>query len=117
MAARRLAAGPHRPASLGLGSHQRLWGVYVGDGCVTGADPLEWLAIKAHAHVADDPWAGWICIADRDQVLTGTGRPTHLLIHELAHISTNTTKHDRRWRDEATRMGARREAAKYERNK
>lgn len=114
--ARRLEAGPHRPEALGL-TVRGLWGVYVGDGCVTGQEPLEWLRVDAHAHVMDDPWAGWICIADCSAVLTAKGNPTHLLKHELAHIICNTQRHDRRWRDEVTRLGAGREAKKYERTK
>ena len=108
--------GPHRPSALGI-TEPKLWGVYVGEGCVTGEDPLEWLSVEAHAHVGDDPWRGWICVADRRRVITQRGNPTHLLLHEVAHIICNTTKHDRRWRDEVTRLGARREAKRYERKK
>ena len=107
----KLRSGPHRPTDLGL-THPDLWGVYVGDGCVTGQAPLEWLTVAAHAHVGSDEWAGWICIADN--VLTPKGNPTHLLLHEIAHVIRGNTSHDAKWRRILTDLGAKREASRYE---
>ena len=104
------APGPHRPSTFGI-HHPSVWGVYVNDGCVTGQEPLEWLTVAAHAHVADDQWAGWVCITGH--VITPKGNPSHLLLHEVAHCIRNNRAHDLKWRKVLTDLGAKKEADKY----
>ena len=118
MARVKVRTGPHRPTDLTpwLAPFTAVWGVYVGDGCVIGAEPLEWLKIHAHAH--DDPedeWFGWICIADPYNVITAKGQPTVILKHEVAHILCKDGGHGQMWRLILTILGAKSEAKKYER--
>lgn len=95
-----------------------VWGVYVGDGCVSRLDPLEWREVDAHAHVArNDPWRGWICIADPRRVITVRKNPTHLLLHEVAHIIRGNHYHDNAWKAVVSDLGASREAASYVRGR
>lgn len=109
----KLEPGPYRPQALGV-EHPSVWGIYVNDGCVSAEDPLEWRDVEAHAHVlAEDQWKGWICIAG--PVLTAKGKPSHLLLHEVAHLIRGTLGHDAKWRRIVSDLGASREAKKYER--
>lgn len=118
MSRRKVRTGPHRPIELSpaLAAYPSVWGVYVGDGCVTGQEPLEWLKIHAHAH--DDPsdeWFGWVCIADPYNVITPKGNPSAILLHEIAHVLCRGEGHNKKWRAVVTSIGAPKEAKKYER--
>jgi hypothetical protein len=115
---KKIAPGPHKPKNLfDLDKYPELkiiWGIYVDDGCVSGVDPLEWRKIDAHAHTAkDDEWAGWICISDPKAVITPTGRPTHVLLHELAHLMVPNSAHNKKWYDTLVRLGGATEAKKF----
>lgn len=70
---------------------------------------------SAHAHTTGD-WRGWICVRSRrpERLVTATGRPSRLLIHEVAHIATRTG-HDARWRAMVARLGAPSEAQRTRR--
>ena len=114
----KLRTGPHRVADLfDLNAHPELhiiWGIYVGEGCVDGHDPLEWRKVEAHAHcMTDDEWYGWICIARPNHVKTPKGSPTHALLHELAHLMAKQTSHGKRWHDILVGLGCRIEANKF----
>ena len=120
MARVRVKNGPHRPLALSpaLSMYPDLWGIYVGDGCVTGETPLLWREIDAHAHnTIEDEWFGWVCVADPYNVITASGQPTVLLKHEIAHILCKNSGHDKKWRLVLTNMGAESEAKKYEKKK
>ena len=113
---RKVPQGPHRPDTLynikEFPELNEIWGIYVGDGCVTGQDPLEWLEVDAHAHVLDE-WNGWICIANPAKVVTPNGNPTQLVLHELAHILCKKPGHGKKWYDTICRLGAKHEGKKY----
>ena len=114
----KVRTGPHKPYNLSpdLAAFPDVWGVFVGDGCVTGAEPLEWLKIHAHAHDdIKDEWFGWICIADARNVITAKGHPTAILLHEIAHIICRGAGHNKKWQTVVTALGAPKEAQKYER--
>lgn len=107
--------GANRPSHLGI-TDPEVWGIYVGMGCVSADSPLEWRGILAHAHNdPDDEWYGWICIDRASRVLTKTGKPTTILLHEIAHLKVPGEHHSKKWRNTLTLMGAGREASKYER--
>lgn len=109
----RLEDGPHRPEAFGLGAYRQVWGIHVGS-CVSGeATWPELASTDAHAHVGDDPWAGWVCVHRASAALTPKGKPRALLLHELAHVLVNRTGHGEAWRRMVTALGAPREAAKY----
>jgi len=116
----KVRTGPHRPSSLfnyGKSSYfyeDVIWGIYVGEGCVSGLDPLEWASIHAHAHYDKyDEWSGWVCIADPRKVITKGGRPTHLVLHEVGHLITGTRHHGTQWARVVTSLGATSEVKKY----
>lgn len=118
MSSRKLKTGPHRVADLfdmrKYTSLNIVWGIYVGEGCITGEYPLDWKKIEAHAHaLKDDNWQGWICIANPRSVITSTGRPSHTLIHEVAHLELASSSHGKKWYDVVVGMGATVEAKKY----
>ena len=118
MARKKLRIGPHKAKELfDLDKYPEMsviWGIYVGDGCVTGADPLDWKAIDAHAHSnTDDEWRGWICISDARAVVTPTGKPSHTVIHELSHLINIGGGHGKKWAETVIRLGAAVEAKKF----
>ena len=116
MARVKVKLGPHRPTSLShaLAPYSDIWGVYVGDGCVTGTEPLEWLKIHAHAHNdTEDEWFGWICIADPYNVITAKGNPTAILLHEVAHVLCRDPGHSQKWCAVVSAIGAPGQAQKY----
>jgi len=122
MAKRKLRKGPHKAQDLfdmvEYPELSKVWGIYVGEGCVTGNDPLDWKIIEAHAHaLQDDEWKGWICIADPGAVITATGRPSHTLIHEVAHLILQNASHNKKWHDTVVGLGATVEAKKYYRSR
>ena len=109
-----MRAGPHRPDRLGL-DPEVVWGVYAGD-CIADEhwhDPKH--VIEGHAHVKG-PWRGWICIPSPSRVLTRTGRPSQLLLHEVAHLMVGTIDHGVAWRNALRTIGGGAEARRYERN-
>jgi hypothetical protein len=115
---KKLAPGPHRVTDLfDMKKYPEMgiiWGIFVDEGCVTGDDPLEWREVDAHAHsLKDDEWNGWICIADPRLVVTPTGRPTHTMIHEVAHLILQNTSHGKKWSDTVVRLGGAKEAKKF----
>jgi len=115
---RKVRTGPHRPTELSsaFAPYSGVWGVYVGDGCVSGGSPLEWRAVEAHAHNRkSDEWFGWICVADQWAVVTENGNLTVTMKHEIAHILCPDSLHGARWRAAVTALGAPQEAKKYER--
>lgn len=118
MAKRKIRQGPHRPVDISpaFAPFVDLWGIYVGDGCVTGSSPLEWRDVDAHAHNStDDEWFGWVCVADPYDVVTEKGNITALMKHEIAHILCRNALHSKRWKAIVTCLGAPGEAAKYDR--
>ena len=111
----RLPPGPHHPSRFGPMFDTYCWGVYVGS-CIDGEDAYRLVELDGHAHNDEgDPWYGWICIIHPNMVLTANGDPSHLLLHELAHLMPGGKGHGRRWRDHLVSLGARSEARKYDR--
>jgi len=77
-------------------------GVFVG-GCIDRGDGSSFRA-KAHAHTKE-PNKGWICVRSAKRLyVSGTDRPSKLMLHELAHILTGHG-HDDTWRKEVRRLG------------
>lgn len=67
-------------------------GVYVG-GCVQRGPGSSFRAM-AHTHTkANDAYRGWICVRSAKRVLTASGRPTRLLLHEAAHVLAPYASH------------------------
>jgi len=115
---KKLRTGPHRVSDLfDLKKYPALvivWGIFVGDGCITGSYPLDWKTIEAHAHALDDDeWQGWICVADPRAVVTSTGRPSHTILHEVGHLELKNASHGKKWYDAVVHLGATAEAKKY----
>lgn len=61
-----------------------LKGVFLG-GCVERGGRSSFRA-KGHAHNGEGSHSGWICIRSRKRLMTRTGRPSELMLHELAHL-------------------------------
>ena len=122
MHSNKVRSGPHRTSDL-FDTYARpelniIWGIYVGEGCVAGYDPLSWREIEAHAHsLVDDEWYGWICVANPRAVVTPKGKPTHTVLHELAHLILKNRSHNKKWADTVIQLGARAEANKYYKKK
>ena len=67
-------------------------GVFVG-GCISRGPGSSFRA-AAHTHTApDDAFAGTICIRSAKRVLTPSGKPSRLLLHEVAHVLAPKAKH------------------------
>ena len=109
-----VANAPYYPDDLGLDAYAGLLrGVFVG-GCVDERNAWSvWENAVAHAHnhVAGE-WFGWICIVEPKDVLTKSGLPTSVLLHELAHLLAPESLHGRQWKKAVTALGA---AAEIER--
>jgi len=106
--------GANRPEKFGLEPWPIVWGVYVGQGCISGEDPLEWIDILAHAHnKKDEEYFGWICIRDAKMAFTKLGNPSLVMKHEVAHLIANDQGHTKKWREILTQMGGGVEAKKY----
>lgn len=113
-----LKVGANNPKQLGNMhlDYPQVWGIYVGMGCVSAESPLEWRGIWAHAHNdPEDEWYGWLCFDKPSRVFTKSGRPTQVLLHEIAHLRCPGQHHTKKWRQTLTMMGGAKEAAKYER--
>ncbi len=94
----------------------RVAGISLG-GCVDaiGTDRRGAMRRVAHAHTGvHSPNRGWICVnsGKESRILTATGRPTYVLIHEVAHIVT-WDGHTARWGKAVTALGAPGEAKRY----
>ncbi len=77
--------------------------MFVG-GCVERGDGSSFRA-KAHAHThSDDAYNGWICVRSAKRL--GNGKPSMLMLHELAHILTGHG-HDDTWRKKLRELGGR----------
>ena len=69
-------------------------GVFVG-GCVARGIGSSFHAM-AHTHDGrngGDPFVGWICVRSTKRVLTASGQPTRILLHEVAHVLAPKASH------------------------
>jgi len=84
-------------------------GTFVG-GCIDRGDGSSFRA-KAHAHCCpDDPLEqnqGWICVRSVKRLRMATGRPSMLMLHELAHILAREAWHNDKWRSKVRELGGR----------
>jgi len=95
-----------------------VWGVYLGQGCITGNDPLDWKELRAHAHNdKDEEWFGWICLADIKDAFTKLGNPSMVIKHEIAHLLAPNQGHTKKWKEILTAMGGASEVRKYDSKK
>jgi len=92
----------------------QLKGLFVG-GCVARGDGSSFRA-RAHAHTLPSDYKGWVCVRAAHRVLTPSGRPSRLMWHEYAHITTGHG-HDAVWRERITEYGFPAEAHRYIRKK
>ena len=95
---------------------ERVAGVSLGGCCdAFGTDRVGAMRPEAHAHVsAKSAMRGWICVKSGkpEKVRTASGRPTAMLIHEVAHIVT-WAGHTVAWIKAVTTLGAPAEGRKY----
>ena len=81
-------------------------GTFVG-GCVERGDGSSFRR-RAHAHCFDgDPYKGWICVRSPKRLRMANGKPSMLMLHEMAHILTPNHWHDDVWRDKVRELGGR----------
>ena len=78
--------------------HGTLKGIFLA-GCVERGDGSSFRR-KAHAHNhRGTPFSGWICIRSRHRLMTKrSGRPSDLMLHELAHLLAPNLGHNQTWR-------------------
>ena len=82
-----------------------LIGIYVG-GCVERGEGSSFRAI-AHAHTDKrDLYHNWICVRSGKRLYTGSGKPSQIMLHELAHILSGHG-HTDKWRAMAREVGYR----------
>ena len=99
---------PYYSDELALGDYANvIRGIYVG-GCVDERNSWSvWESARSHAHNASkSEWLGWICVLKPEDVLTPSGRPTAVMMHELAHLLCPDQKHSRAWKRAVTELGA-----------
>lgn len=90
-------------------------GVFVG-GCVERGVGSSFRR-QAHAHNSHkSEWFGWICVRSGKRVLTATGKPTTLMLHEYAHILVPNQGHTVKWAAALVKLGAPAEAKKTRAN-
>ena len=83
-------------------------GVFVG-GCVERGVGSSFRH-QGHAHTSrKDAHHGWICVRSIRRVITDSGKPTTLMLHEYAHIITGQG-HTARWAKVLSNLGAPAEA-------
>ena len=105
---------PYYADELGLGEHAHLLrGVYVG-GCIHERNSYTiWEGSRSHAHNRrKNEFYGWICVLDPKDVLTPRGKPTAVILHELAHLLAPETLHSRSWKKAVTELGCGSEVAR-----
>lgn len=105
---------PYHASQLGIDDPDHVvWGVFVG-GCVDERlSSSIWESSRAHAHnYTKDPWFGWVCIVKWEDTLTRNGKPTDILIHEIAHLMCPNQLHSPKWKRTVVRMGVGAEIAR-----
>ena len=80
-------------------------GVYVG-GCISRGDTKGFYYALAHAHTYANSHQGWICVRSKRRALESNGKPSQIMLHELAHILT-LKGHTDKWRIKAHELGYR----------
>lgn len=71
-----------------------LKGIFLG-GCVERGDGSSFRR-RAHAHnYKGTAQQGWICVRSRKRVMTKTGKPSELMLHELAHLLAPNQPHNK----------------------
>jgi hypothetical protein len=66
---------------------------------------------QAHAHnYLKDPLLGWICVRSPRRLCTASGKPSQLMLHEVAHLLCTGHGHDDLWRATARSLGYRLQA-------
>lgn len=87
-------------------AHPELVGLFVG-GCVERGIGSSFRR-QAHAHnYPGRDSSGWICVRSPRRLFTASGKPSQLMLHELAHILTPKHGHDDKWRAQARSLGYR----------
>jgi hypothetical protein len=61
-------------------------------GCVARGEGSSFRA-SAHAHTTPGIHNGWVCVRSPKRVLTSSGAPSRLLLHEAAHILAPRATH------------------------
>jgi hypothetical protein len=80
---------------------EKIWktgfrGIFVG-GCIERKEGSSFRR-KAHAHTSkEDPYFGYICVRSAKRLYKKDGRPSRLLIHEIAHFFTPKEYHSKRF--------------------
>ena len=107
------AGRPYRLSELGIDDDELCWGVMVGS-CIDERVAWGiWVDAGAHAHnEKGSDWEGWICVMRPEDVLTPTGKPSKMLLHEYAHLLVPNEGHSRKWKREVTKLGAGSEIAR-----
>lgn len=99
---------PYHASQLGLDDPDNvIWGVFVGS-CIEERNAVTpWENARSHAHnFTKDPWFGWICVLNPKDVLTTSGIPTNIIIHEIAHLMVPDQLHSVKWKRMVTKLGA-----------
>ena len=76
--------------------HTGFRGIFI-DGCIERKEGSSFRA-KAHAHTGKkDPYFGYICFRSAKRLYKTNGRPSRLMIHEIAHFLTPLEWHSKRY--------------------
>ncbi len=99
---------PYHPHQLGIDDPDHvIWGIFVGSCVDERLSQSIWENARSHAHnYTKDPWFGWICVVSPKDALTKSGKPTDILIHEIAHLMCPNQFHSPKWKRTVVRMGA-----------